>query len=70
MNIQQQPTSEVANTERVISNNEYLYPPPPQDISNVFAEVDLLSQASSGSAKYKRVWHKEKVTSYFIFSDR
>ena len=35
MNIQQQTTSEVANTETVMDYNEDLDPPPPQDISNV-----------------------------------
>ena len=58
MNIQQPPTSEVAITETVMSNDEDLDPPPPQDISNMFAEADLLSQSSSGSAKYKRRWQK------------
>ena len=37
MNIQQQTTLEVADTETVMSDNEDLDPPPPQDISNVFA---------------------------------
>ena len=32
VNIQQQNTSEVANTETVMADNEYLEPPPPQDI--------------------------------------
>ena len=41
MNIQQRTTSEVVDTETVTANNEELYPPPPQDISNVFAESDL-----------------------------
>ena len=45
MNIQQPTSSEVANTETVMAYNEDLYPPPPQDISNVFAAVDLLSQS-------------------------
>ena len=43
-NIQQQTTSEVANTDTVMVYNEYLYPPPPHDISNVFAAADLSSQ--------------------------
>ena len=43
MNIQQQTTSEVANTETVIANNDELDPPPKQDIYNVFALVDLSS---------------------------
>ena len=43
-NIQQQTTSEVANTEIVMAYNEDLDPPPPHDISNVFAAADLSSQ--------------------------
>ena len=43
VNIQQQTTSEVANTETVIANNDELDPPPKQDIYNVFALVDLSS---------------------------
>ena len=35
-NIQQQTTSEVANIDTVVADNEELDPPPPQDISNVF----------------------------------
>ena len=46
MNIQQQTTSEVADTEIVVDDDEELDPPPPQDISNVFAAADLLSQSS------------------------
>ena len=42
MNIQQQTISEVADIETVISDNEELDTPPPQDISNVFAASDLL----------------------------
>ena len=53
-NIQQSTTSEVADTEIVMYYNEDLDPPPPQDISNVFAAEDLLSHSSSDSAKYKR----------------
>ena len=49
--------------------NEDLDPPPPQDISNVIAEADLLSHSSSDSAKYKRAWIKAKVIRYSIFSD-
>ena len=37
MNIQQKNTSEVANTETVMADNEELDPPPPQDIYNLFA---------------------------------
>ena len=36
-NIQQPTTSEVANTETVIADNEELDPSSPQDILNVFA---------------------------------
>ena len=43
-NIQQQTTSEVANTDTVTAYNEDLDPPPPHDISNVFAAADLSSQ--------------------------
>ena len=42
VNIQQKTTSEVAYTETVMDDNEELYPPPPQDISNMFAFEDLL----------------------------
>ena len=45
-NIQQPTTSEVANTETVMGYNEDIDPPPPHDISNVFAAADLLSQSS------------------------
>ena len=44
VNIQQQTTSEVADTETVMGDNEYLDLPPPQDISDVFAAADLSSQ--------------------------
>ena len=44
MNIQQPTTSKVADTETVMAYNEDLDPPQPQDISNVFAAVDLSSQ--------------------------
>ena len=37
-----------------------IYPPPPQDTSNVFAAADLLSQSSYDTVKYKRAWHREK----------
>ena len=40
-NIQQPTTSEVADTETVMTYNEDLDLPPPQDISNVFAATDL-----------------------------
>ena len=41
VNIQQQSTSEVANIETVMADNEELDTPPPQDILNVFASSDL-----------------------------
>ena len=41
MNIQQQTTSEVANTETVMAYNQDLDLPPPQDISNIFAAAEL-----------------------------
>ena len=53
VNIQQQTTSEVADADTVMADNEELDPPPPQDISNVFAAVDMSSRSSSNSAKYK-----------------
>ena len=40
--------------------NEDIYPPPPHDISNVFAVADLLSQSSYDSVKYKYAWHRNK----------
>ena len=43
-NNQQPTTLEVANTETVMAGNEDIDTPPPQDISNVFAATDLLSQ--------------------------
>ena len=42
-------------------DNEELYPPPPQDISNVFEATDLSSRSSSDSDKYKCEWLKAKV---------
>ena len=59
-NIQQPTTLEVANTETVMAYNEDLDPPPPHDISNVFAAADLSSQSSYDSVKYKRAWHRAK----------
>ena len=67
VNVQQQTTSEVADTETVMSDNEELDLPPPQDISNVFAEAYLSSRASSDSAKYKRAWLKAKLIRSSIF---
>ena len=46
VNIQQQTTLEVANTETVMDYNEDLDPPPPHDISNLFAAADFLSESS------------------------
>ena len=68
MNIQQQTTSEVADAETVMAYNEYLDPPPPQDISNVFAAVDLSSHSSCDSAKYRHAWLKAKVICSSILS--
>ena len=68
INIQQQTTSEVANTDTVMTNNEELDPPPPQDIYNVFAVADLSSSSSFDSAKYKRAWCKAKVIRSSILS--
>ena len=61
MNIQQQNTAELANTETVKAYNEEIDPPPPQDIPNVFAAADLSSCSSSDSNKYKPAWLKAKV---------
>ena len=66
MNIQQQTTSEVADIETVMADNEDLDPPPSQDISNVFAPADLSSCSSSNPDKYKCAWLKAKVISYSI----
>ena len=66
-NIQQPTTSEVANTETVMAYNEDLDPPPPHDISNVFATSDLLSQSSYDSVKNKFSWHRAKGFCSFIF---
>ena len=68
MNIQKQTTSEVANIETVMSDNEELDPPPPQDISNVFAAADFSSGSPYDSAKYKRAWIKTKVIRSYILS--
>ena len=55
MNIQQPTSSEVADTETVMAYNEYLDPPPPQDISNVFAAADLSSL--NGPSKDRKSVH-------------
>ena len=65
-NIQQQTTSEVANTETVMTDNEELDLPSPQDISNVSEAPDLSSQPSYDSDKYKRAWLKAKVIRFSI----
>ena len=44
MNIKQQTTSEVADIEKEMDDNEELDPPPSQDISNVFAASDFSSR--------------------------
>ena len=49
---------------------EYLDPPSPQDISNVFASADLSSQSPSDSAKDKGAWHKARVICSHILSSR
>ena len=48
--------------------NEYLDPPQPQDIFNVFSAVDLSSHSSSDSDKYKCAWHKARVIRSSILS--
>ena len=53
VNIKQQTALEVANTDKLVADNEELDPPPPQDILNVFVAADLLSSSLSDSAKYK-----------------
>ena len=68
VNIQQKTTSEVDDTEKVMAYNEDLDPPPPQDISNVFAEAEFSSCSSSDSSKYKRAWLKAKVNRSSILS--
>ena len=40
--------------------NEDIDTPPPQDILNVFAGADLLSQSPYDKVKYKRAWHRAK----------
>ena len=68
VNIKQQTTSEVTNTETVMADNKELDPPTPQNISNVFAVADLSSHSSSDSAKYKHAWLKPKVICSSILS--
>ena len=40
--------------------NEYIDPPPPQNISNFFAAADLSSQSSFDTVKYNRAWYRAK----------
>ena len=44
-NIHQQTTSEVADAEIAMSDNKELYPPSPQDISNLFAAAEFSSRS-------------------------
>ena len=67
-NMQQQNTSEVANTETVMAYNEELDPPPPQDILNLFSASEFSSRSSSDSAEYKCAWIKAKVIRSSILS--
>ena len=68
VNIQQPTTLELADTQKVVTENEELNPPPPQDILNVFATAELSSCSSSDSDKYKRAWLKAKIIRYYILS--
>ena len=68
VSIKQQTTSEVADTETLMYDNEELYPPPPQDILNVFEATDLSYRSSSDSAKYKFECLKAKVIRSSILS--
>ena len=68
MNIQQQTTLEVDNTETVMDYNEDQDPLSTQDISNVYAAADFMSHSSPDSAKYKRTCLKAKVIRYYISS--
>ena len=43
-----------------MAGNEDIDTPPPQDISNVFAAADFLSQSSYDTVKYKLAWHRAK----------
>ena len=68
VNIKQRDTLEVANTETVMAYNKDLDIPTLQDISNVFAAVDLSSCSSSDSNKSKRAWLKDEVIRSSILS--
>ena len=52
LNIQQQTTSKLADTETTVADNEELDPQSPQDLLNVFAAADLSSRSSSDLAEY------------------
>ena len=51
-----------------MAGNEELDTPTTQDISNVFAAADLLSQSSYDPVKYKRAWHRSKGIHSYILS--
>ena len=68
MNIQQQTTSEVADTDTLRAYNGELDPTPPHGIFNVFAAADLSYRSSSYSDKYKCAWLKAKVILSSILS--
>ena len=51
-----------------MDGNEDIGTPPPQDILNLFAAADLLSQSSYDTVKYKRAWHRAKVICSSILS--
>ena len=67
MNIQQQTTSEVADKNTVMADNEELDPQPPQEINNLFAATDFSSRSSSDSAKYKCACLKAKVICFIFY---
>ena len=48
--------------------NEYLDPPPPQNILNVFSAAGLSSRSSSDSNKYIHAWLRAKVIRSSILS--
>ena len=70
MNIQKPSTSEVADTETVMDDNEDIDPPPPQDVLNAFSSTELSDQSSYDSAKYKRAWYKARLICSYILSDK
>ena len=52
-----------------MGSNEDIDTPTPQDISNVFAALDLSSQSSYDTVKYKHAWHMAKgIRSSILFS--